>query len=47
LQQKSPPLLPAGVLSNLIESQSEDHPTHMGMMMMPGAGGGGFHELSV
>jgi hypothetical protein len=38
----------AGVLSNLIEFQSEDHPSHLGMpvMMMP-RDGDGFHKLPV
>jgi hypothetical protein len=42
-------LLPAGVLSNLIEFQSEDYPSQMGMVvpMMPRAGGGDFHKLPV
>jgi hypothetical protein len=42
---KSPPCLPAGVLSNLIEFQSEDHPSHMGMvMMLLPRGGSDFHK---
>jgi hypothetical protein len=37
--------LPAGVLSNLIEFQSEDHPSHMGMvMMLLPRGGSEFHK---
>jgi hypothetical protein len=42
-------VLLAGVLSNLIEFQSEDHPSRMGMVVpvMPRAGGADFHKLPV
>jgi len=42
-------VLLAGVLSNSIEFQSEDHPSRMGLvvMMMPGDGESAFHELLV
>jgi hypothetical protein len=40
-------VLLAGVLSNLIEFQSEDHPSQKGMVMMPRARGGDFHKLPV